>query len=564
MATNFENQTGPLDEFCQTSDNSEFSPLTSAKHLKRELTSEKTRHTKLNTKINQHIANFGSKRELAVHRASLADQLEDCIATHERYVRAPDFKTEEDADPNVWIKRCEAITMEVYEQIDKYIRTPWSSVHSSVVDEATLNNTLRGQPVNNDLIVGSSVSKSRGQVPNSNTIMNEIQQRLCQEIQLKRNVEEQLTKGTATMMQMTIDSAKLSSEIERNAELQRKIQQQAEQMAKDKRNTEQVELQYRTLVENEKRETNEKYEKAMKSVETRIKQLEELSRPQIETERSKKTDATGHGTIQKTRVEFSDRNTEVTAEEPKETDDNVNKEFWLSYGLTRRPIPVFSRNKPGDVNRNSNPGQFYSSSFGGFRLHHDEETSQITEATKGPSEWGQGFQHQMPLNQSEQWTEQGPSLFRTAPPSYGAANEPIHPFIRIAERVSTLDKFKSSVGWLRRFARNYSSNKKHKTKPSFLSVPELRTAMTFGFCIDQQHYFARELVFLRKRRPLPADSKLVHQNPFLDGSSVMRVGGRLDRSAFNEDIKHPIILHHESQLARLVIREPHPSWTFAT
>ncbi len=35
---------------------------------------------------------------------------------------------------------------------------------------------------------------------------------------------------------MTIDSKKISNEIERNAELQWKIQQQAEQIAKDKRN----------------------------------------------------------------------------------------------------------------------------------------------------------------------------------------------------------------------------------------------------------------------------------------------------------------------------------------
>lgn len=38
-----------------------------------------------------------------------------------------------------------------------------------------------------------------------------------------------------------------------------------------------AELQYRALVEKEKRETNQKYEKAMEAVETRIKQLEALS-----------------------------------------------------------------------------------------------------------------------------------------------------------------------------------------------------------------------------------------------------------------------------------------------
>jgi hypothetical protein len=184
------------------------------------------------TKINQHIAILGRKRELAVHRASLADQLEYCIVAHERYVKAPDFKAEEDVDQNEWIRRCEAKTMEVYGQIDRYIHTPRFSVHSSVGEEAAFKNALRNQSDNNDSIVGSSVSKSIIQRSDSAAIMNEMQHRLRQEMDLKRSVEEPFSKATTTMTQMIIDSVKLLSEIERNAELQKKIQQQADQMAK--------------------------------------------------------------------------------------------------------------------------------------------------------------------------------------------------------------------------------------------------------------------------------------------------------------------------------------------
>ena len=81
--------------------------------------------------------------------------------------------------------------------------------------------------------------------------------------------------------------------------------------------------------------------------------------------------------------------------------------------------------------------------------------------------------------------------------------------------------------------------------------------MTFAIRIDQQHYYERELECLRQKRPLPADSPLIHQTPFLDIHSVMRVGGRLDKSAFNEDMKHPIILHQSSNLAWLIIQERH-------
>ncbi|XP_045029733.1 uncharacterized protein LOC123472386 [Daphnia magna] len=375
MATNFGKQAGPLDEICQTSDNSEFPPLSSAKQLKRERAVEKGRHTKLITKIDQHIANFGSKRELAVHRASLADQLEECIAAHGRYVEATDFNEEEDANPDEWIRKCEAITMEVYGRIDKYIRTPRSSIHSSVVNEEALNNTLRNQPDNNDSIVSSSVSRRRNQDPDPAAIMNEIQQRLRQEIELRRNVEEQLSKATTTMTQMTIDSAKLSSEIERNAEFQRKIQQQAEQMAKDKKNTEEAELQYRALVEKEKRQMNERYEKAMEAVENRIKQLEELSRQEKEAECPEKADASAHGAIQKKRVDFNYRNTEVTVEAP-----NIRRETNQGPSFFRPDAPSFEIPNQG-------PSFFRpdASSFG------------------------------VP--------NQGPSVFRSAAPSFGAQSQ---------------------------------------------------------------------------------------------------------------------------------------------
>jgi hypothetical protein len=77
---------------------------------------------------------------------------------------------------------------------------------------------------------------------------------------------------------------------------------------------------------------------------------------------------TNMGPFRKKRVEFSGRHTEVTAEEPKETNDNVNKKYSSSYMLTRRPNSGFSRDKPTDVNLDLNFGQFYSSSFDGFNL----------------------------------------------------------------------------------------------------------------------------------------------------------------------------------------------------
>ena len=50
----------------------------------------------------------------------------------------------------------------------------------------------------------------------------------------------------------------------------------------------------------------------------------------------------------------------------------------------------------------------------------------------------------------------------------------------------------------------------------------------------------------------------------MDINSVLRVDGRLERGQYQEDIKHPIILHDESALARLIIKDVHESLLHAS
>jgi hypothetical protein len=233
-------------EVCQTSENSEFTPLTSAKHLIRARATEKLRHTKLTTKINNHIDNRGSKTELAVHRTSLVDQLEECITTHEKYINAADFNEDENV-ADEWIRKAEAATRSAYERIDLYLRTPrTSSVRSSVVDEISLPQSLnldnRDQRQSS---VGTSVSRSQRQ-PNASILatVNEVHERLRKEIDLRCSAEVQLARVTATMERAATDAENFQREIQRNIELQRQLQKQTEQMARDKKRSEEAEIYY--------------------------------------------------------------------------------------------------------------------------------------------------------------------------------------------------------------------------------------------------------------------------------------------------------------------------------
>ncbi|KAK7582689.1 hypothetical protein V9T40_014134 [Parthenolecanium corni] len=68
---------------------------------------------------------------------------------------------------------------------------------------------------------------------------------------------------------------------------------------------------------------------------------------------------------------------------------------------------------------------------------------------------------------------------------------------------------------------------------------------------------------LQQSLPVKNKSSLVSLNPFLDGDGVMRVGGRLDRSEFLDDKKHPIILPAKSHFARILCRHVHEKYFHA-
>ena len=45
--------------------------------------------------------------------------------------------------------------------------------------------------------------------------------------------------------------------------------------------------------------------------------------------------------------------------------------------------------------------------------------------------------------------------------------------------------------------------------------------------------------------------------PFIDGKSIIRVGGRIRRSGLNEEYMHPIILPKKSKVTELIVKWCH-------
>lgn len=74
---------------------------------------------------------------------------------------------------------------------------------------------------------------------------------------------------------------------------------------------------------------------------------------------------------------------------------------------------------------------------------------------------------------------------------------------------------------------------------------------------SQQMHFKAESNALSNNRPLPEKSKLEAMDPKMDNMGLLRLGGRLDRSELDYEMKHPFIIPHDSQLAQLIMNYAH-------
>lgn len=86
---------------------------------------------------------------------------------------------------------------------------------------------------------------------------------------------------------------------------------------------------------------------------------------------------------------------------------------------------------------------------------------------------------------------------------------------------------------------------------------EKEWAMQYYLRKSQQAFFNAEYTALVKGKCISEKSKLIALNPRLDSHGVMRVGGRLEKSALETERKHPAIVPKGSRLAYLLMEQAH-------
>ena len=114
---------------------------------------------------------------------------------------------------------------------------------------------------------------------------------------------------------------------------------------------------------------------------------------------------------------------------------------------------------------------------------------------------------------------------------------------------------KSLTAWILRFTHNCTSDRSRLSGP--LSTAELGKPEQQLWRQSQSEHFSAELYALQKRKCLSKGSCLQALHPIIDQSGLLRVGGRVHNSDFAYSQRHPVILHGQHQLTRLIIQAEH-------
>ena len=103
-------------------------------------------------------------------------------------------------------------------------------------------------------------------------------------------------------------------------------------------------------------------------------------------------------------------------------------------------------------------------------------------------------------------------------------------------------------------------DKMNKLKLTFgsqhLSVEDIREAEKSIIHSEQRRHFSQELALLEKGRQVRASSSIRKLDPILV-EGMLRVGGRISKSAMPMDLKNPIILPKDSTISKLILGHIH-------
>ncbi|XP_017848265.2 uncharacterized protein LOC108603731 isoform X3 [Drosophila busckii] len=116
-------------------------------------------------------------------------------------------------------------------------------------------------------------------------------------------------------------------------------------------------------------------------------------------------------------------------------------------------------------------------------------------------------------------------------------------------------------GYIHRFSRLKSRNQERRRGP--LTVDDIKDGTHLLLKSIQETWFSDELRALRAKKEVKSKSKLFSLHPILDGSGLIRVGGRLQNSILDYDARHPLLLPKDHPVTRAIIAHFHAKFLHA-
>ena len=174
---------------------------------------------------------------------------------------------------------------------------------------------------------------------------------------------------------------------------------------------------------------------------------------------------------------------------------------------------------------------------------------------------------------TSQWPDQSHIQYTTVPEEekqvslHTLTNGEIQPLIPL-NRYSSYSRLRCVTAWVRRFIQNclaksrlksslpHSSLEYPRTHPH-LSTQELRGADMYWFSVVQRQHFSTEINELKSGRNLHRSSSLLYLHPFVDEDGLLRLGGRERHSGRSYTSQHPVILHGNHPVTKLLIWSEH-------
>lgn len=111
------------------------------------------------------------------------------------------------------------------------------------------------------------------------------------------------------------------------------------------------------------------------------------------------------------------------------------------------------------------------------------------------------------------------------------------------------------VAYILRFI--YNLKHKHNRFRDSLACEELKNSTNFILRHAQIDMFPDEYHLLQSGKSLPKKNRLISLSPFTDSNGLIRVGGRLDNSPYDYNVKHPVLLCGKHHITKVIFNKYH-------